>query len=305
MDEVRADSRPRYFTNPDDYATLEALVDRIIPPDTDPNTGMPSPGAKDAGVADYIDFLLGAFLSSRPFIFAGGPFSDRNPVDDEGLEDDMAEPIPLTPLQRLAWRIRILGTIAVASGNPHDAARIQIVRANNILAQVGDAKGDIPGFQDQYSDGITALRNAAHSNFGKDFPELTIAQQDMLIEKANQGLLGAAVQNFIGLVTDHAAEGMYGNPEYGGNQPPDRDRPATGADGDNRPIGWVIANFEGDRQPLGYTTFDPETQTAVEEPNHPVSTPDPGDPTFLDPKSAQMVEKLVARLRGLNNRSQR
>jgi hypothetical protein len=88
--EARADSRPRFF-NPDEYATLEALVDRLIPPDTNP-AGLASPGAKAAGVADYIDFLLGAFLSSSPFIFAGGPFSNRNPVDGQGLTDDMAHP---------------------------------------------------------------------------------------------------------------------------------------------------------------------------------------------------------------------
>ena len=50
---------------------------------------------------------------------------------------------------------------------------------------------------------------------------------------------------------------MYGNPEYGGNQPADRFRRPTGADGDNRPIGWKNINFEGDRQPRGYTIFDP------------------------------------------------
>ncbi len=290
MDEARADSRPRFFTDPNDYATLQDLADRIIPPDTDP-------GAKAAGVADYIDFLLGAFLSSAPFIFAGGPFSDRNPVDRQGRVDNMAQPIALTPLQSLAWRIRILGTIGAAAGNPADAARINIVTANNILAGVGDAFGDLTGFQQQYSFGIMALRSAAQSMFGEDFPDLTTAQQDTLISGADP--------SFIALVTTHAAEGMYGNPEYGGNQPPDRNSSATGADGNNRPIGWVIANFEGDRQPRGYTTFDPISETSIEEPNHPVSTPDPGDPTFLDPKSAEMVRQLVKRLRGMKRRPRR
>ena len=75
--------------------------------------------------------------------------------------------------------------------------------------------------------------------------------------------------------------------------------PATGADGDNRPIGWIIANFEGDRQPLGYTTFDPVTQTSIEEPNHPVSTPDPGDPTYLDPRTAETLRQFLTRLHSL------
>jgi hypothetical protein len=293
MGEAGADSRPGYFTDPNDYATLADLVDLIVPPDTDPNTGKPSPGAKAAGVADYINFLLGAFLSSAPFIFAGGPFSNRNPVDGEGLIDDMATPIRLTPNQRLAWRIRILGTAGAAT-NAVDAAKIEIVKANNMLAGVGDANGDLPGFQEQYSAGIASLRAEAKTTFGKDFPDLTTSQQ--------QTVLGLVDPNFILLVTGHTAEGMYGDPEYGGNQPPNRGKPASGADGDNRPIGWVIANFEGDRQPLGYTSFDAATQTIIEEPDHPVSTPDPGDPTYLDPKSAAMVQELVRVVRSRRGR---
>jgi hypothetical protein len=296
IDEAKADSRPRYFTDPGDYATLQDLVDRIIPPDTD-LMGMPSPGAKAAGVADYIDFLLGAFLGTAPFIFAGGPFSDRNPVGHQGRTDDMAQPIVLTPLQSLAWRIRILGTAGAAAASPGDAAKIAIVKVNNKAAGIGDTNGDLPGFQQQYSIGIAALRAAAMSMFMADFPDLDPTDQDAVIASADP--------NFIALVTNHAAEGMYGNPEYGGNQPLDRTRPATGADGDNRPIGWVIANFEGDRQPLGYTTFDRATKTSIEGPNHPVSTPEPGDPTFLDPKAAAIVRRLIEGMRSMKQRSKR
>jgi Gluconate 2-dehydrogenase subunit 3 len=274
--EAQADSRPRFFTEPQDFATLQALVDRLIPPDTDPLTRLASPGAAAAGVADYIDFLLGAFLGSAPFIFAGGPFSNRNPFDGQGLTDDMVRPMSLTPNQRLAWRIRILGT-QKAPESTADQPKISIVKANNILAAVVNGPtpgidpttGDVAGFQQQYNVGIAALR-AQH------FTELTTAQQDALI-----AALAIAQDPFILLVQSHAAEGMYGNPEYGGNQPLDRSLPASGADGTNRPLGWTIAFFEGDRQPLGYTTFDLDTQTSVEEPNHPVSTPNPGDPTFL------------------------
>jgi Gluconate 2-dehydrogenase subunit 3 len=294
VSEAGAAVRPRYFTDPADFATLQDLVDLIIPPDFD-FTGMPSPGAKAAGVADYIDFLLGAFLGSAPFIFAGGPFSNRNPFNGEGLIDNMAVPTTLTPLQRLAWRIRILGTKGAAT-NVIDTARITIVKANNILAGVGDANGDVEGFQQQYSAGIAALRAAAKTNFGKDFPALTTTQQ--------QTLFNAADPTFVALITNHAAEGMYGNPEYGGNQPPNRTIAATGADGDNRPIGWVIANFEGDRQPLGYTTFDAATQTSVEEPNHPVSTPDPGDVDLadLEPKARETMRQVAQAMSGFSRR---
>src|SRR3989442_647853 len=61
--DLGCEPRPRFFTDAEDYRTLEALVDRLIPEDTDTN-GAPSYGAKRAKVADYIDFLLGTFGSS-------------------------------------------------------------------------------------------------------------------------------------------------------------------------------------------------------------------------------------------------
>src|SRR5262252_7865310 len=48
-----ARSRGRFFTA-DERATLEALVDRIIPPDRDP-------GARALGAAEYVETLLTAF----------------------------------------------------------------------------------------------------------------------------------------------------------------------------------------------------------------------------------------------------
>jgi hypothetical protein len=209
----------------------------------------------------------------------------------------MAHPMSLTPLQSLGWRIRILGTKRAAAASPADHAKINIVRSNNLLAGVGDASGDLPGFQQQYSAGIAALRQAAMSKFGLDFPALSTDQQDMLIADADP--------IFIALVANHAAEGMYGNPEYGGNQPPDGSKPASGADGSNRPIGWTIASFEGDRQPRGYTTFDPITQTSIEQPKHPVSGPNPGDPPFLDPRTAEMVRQLAQMLRRMTQHPRR
>jgi hypothetical protein len=178
-------------------------------------------------------------------------------------------------------------------------------RRINILAGVGDANGDVQGFQQQYSAGITPLRNAAKSMFGKDFPALTTTQQLTLFNGADQ--------NFVSLVTNHAAEGMYGNPEYGGNRPPtiDPSNPSGGATGfldpTNRPIGWQNAFFEGDTQPHGYTTFVPDgppdasgsaTGQYVEIPTHPMSTADPGGvPLVLDPATVAAIQAALTNIR--------
>jgi gluconate 2-dehydrogenase gamma chain len=57
MDEIAptrpAHYEPQFFT-PAQYALVERLVDLIIPPDGPPDE---SPGAKEAGVAEFIDFM--------------------------------------------------------------------------------------------------------------------------------------------------------------------------------------------------------------------------------------------------------
>ncbi len=83
----------RYFT-PEEGSAVEALVDRLIPPD--PKT----PGAKDAGVATYIDAqLAGAYGSSRG-LYMRPPFQDG--IKEQGPQS------PLTPAERYRQALRAL-----------------------------------------------------------------------------------------------------------------------------------------------------------------------------------------------------
>ena len=156
------------FFSDDEYAALEALVEELVP------------GAASAGVADYIDTLLGAFTFDPPRIWAGGPFSGRH-GGDAGFE----QWIPLSPVDELAWRTRIEGS----RGDPDR-----------------EWNGPVVGWQELYRAGLAP---------GAERPP-----------------------EFTRLVYEHACEGMYGDPVYGGN------RDLAGWDA----IGWV-----GDVQPRGYT----------------------------------------------------
>src|SRR5207245_8888126 len=69
-----AAARGRFFTG-HEFATLSALCDRVIPPDHDP-------GARALGAAHYVERMLTAFDHRVPLLFAGGPFSNRNPFPD-------------------------------------------------------------------------------------------------------------------------------------------------------------------------------------------------------------------------------
>jgi gluconate 2-dehydrogenase gamma chain len=74
-----------YFT-PEEGAAIEALVDRLIPPD--PQT----PGGKDAGCAVFIDRQLAGPYGSAEELYMRGPFADGTP--QQGNQS------PLTPAVR-------------------------------------------------------------------------------------------------------------------------------------------------------------------------------------------------------------
>jgi hypothetical protein len=178
---------PAFFTV-EEYTVLDAVSARLIPSDG-------GPGATEAGVVDYIDTLLGAFSFDPPRIWAQGPFSGRH-----GGEAGFSTFLPLSPLEELAWRTRIEGSLGMAER---------------------EFNGPVLGLQQRYRAGIAAL--------GVDFAELDPAEQDARL---------AAESEFSALVYEHACEGMYGAPEYGGNR---------------GLVGWRSVGFVGDVQPRGYT----------------------------------------------------
>lgn len=78
------------------HRAVAAAMDLVIPSD-----GV-SPGAGQAGGADYVDALLGAFAADPPRVWAGGPFSGRH-----GGRADFEHLLELGPWEALAWRTRI------------------------------------------------------------------------------------------------------------------------------------------------------------------------------------------------------
>ena len=178
---------PRWFSD-DEYAVVLVACSRLIPTDEDP-------GATEAGVVDYIDGLLGAFLTDPPRIWAGGPYSGR-----AGGDARFAAFHRLTALDELAWRTRIEGSLGIPER---------------------EFNGPVVGLQQRYRDGLAAL--------GPDFAALGAEQQDERLHDNAE---------FTTLLHEHACEGMYAAPEYGGNR---------------NLLGWGYIGFEGDMQPRGYS----------------------------------------------------
>lgn len=108
-----------------EFASLRAACSEMMPSDQG------APGAEEAGVADYIDILLGAFTFNPPRIWAGGPTSGRM-----GGEARFATFHRLSRLDELAWRMRIEGS----QGIPER-----------------EFNGPVIGLQERYRRGLAAL----------------------------------------------------------------------------------------------------------------------------------------------------
>lgn len=117
-----------------------------------------------------------------------------------GGDSSFADFEELSPAEELAWRTRIEGSL----GKPER-----------------ERLGPVTGLQELYKHGLDEL--------GEEFLALDPAAQDDRLNQAG---------DFTRLVYQHACEGSYGAPEYGGN----RDL-----------AGWRYLDYAGDVQPRGYT----------------------------------------------------
>jgi hypothetical protein len=247
-----------YF-NEHQRATVEAAAARILPADD-------LPGAKEAGVVQYIENLLAAFDAEVPLIFAGGPFSSRQPFPDNanGTPSDdfpdnaFLEFLPPTRVQEIGWRMRILGSANTPGGDFNDAAL-----------------GPTIGWQERYRDGLAALDGKSQELFAVEFAAASAEQQDEVLTQADQ--------DFVSLLVEHVIEGMYAAPEYGGN----RDL-----------LGWQSIGFEGDTQPLGYSIFDESTNSYHELADRPMSTPNTDETFALDAETVAFVESFMPLVQG-------
>jgi len=275
-DLIAAPDGGRFFTEAE-RAALEALCDRILPPDADP-------GARALGAADFLEHLLTAFDYAQPRILARGPFSGREPYPDnaQGVPsavlppDDFASFIPLSRVQELYWRAEIYGS-EEAGLPPH------------LAAQRG---GRLVGLRTRYREGLRIVDEVSTSVAGKPFAALSTAEQDALLPRFDTDADFPADPvrgtRFLELVIQHTIEGCFTAPEYGGNR-----------DG----AGWRMLGIEGDSQPLGYAIYSRAAKGYRERPEHPLTTANPDEiapdgslaPRPLTP-DGDLIQKSISEL---------
>lgn len=197
------------------FKIVESLMSRIIPEGE-------TKGAKSAGAAWYLDKFLGAFSVDPPLIYAGGPFSGR-----KGGEANFNNFIPLSRVEELTWRIIIEGSRGIPER---------------------EFNGPVKGLQEIYTDGIAFVEDLSDELFGQDILSIEENKMEKIVEKLRE-----RNPDFLEIVTNHAYEGTYGAPEYGGNR---------------KLVGWQSINYPGDVQPVGYN------QKEMEEPDDPNAPPE-------------------------------
>jgi hypothetical protein len=280
----RARSAPERFFSDHERATVEALCDRILPPDADP-------GAASLGAATYIETLLTAFAPSKPRLFARGPFSGRNPFPNlfRGTPSLRRPPnsflrsVRPSRVQELYWRVEILGS--AEAGLPA-----------HLEAQQG---GPRVGLRDVYRSALAKVDEVAQTRLGHLFVDLSPADQDRIFRRIDLPEVfppdpSRNGRSFVDLLIRHTLEGCLAPPEYGGNANAD---------------GWRMIGLEGDTQPLGYSLYSTATRRYYERPDHPMSTPNPDElaadgslaPRPLSADGADLQSSITAFSRLLEN----
>ncbi len=97
-----ADS-PYFYLSTHQAAVLDAATRRLVPGPEDDLFELGHPGAHEANVVRFLDYMLSAFSFSPPQVHAGGPWSNRA----GGSQDFIANFVPLTRAQTYAWNQRI------------------------------------------------------------------------------------------------------------------------------------------------------------------------------------------------------
>jgi hypothetical protein len=236
----------------DELRLLRGFADVIIPPDD-------KPGGADLGAVPYIETLALAFDNASPPIFAGGPFSDRNPFPDSNgrasgnfPDNEFASFIELDRVAAAAWQLKVLGSDRVA------------VTPNE------DLYGAVDSLEGQLKSGLRAAIDAS---------TLPIDQLD---GDQIQTLFDGQPAAFKSLLIQLVQEAAFSAPEYGGNI----DR-----------AGWEMCHFEGDSQPLGYSQL--VGNTYLERPEAPLTVANPGaDPEPITDDVRQLLETVIAVLGG-------
>jgi hypothetical protein len=149
--------KPQFFT-PEEYETVKRLAELIIPSDG-------TPGAREAGVSEFIDFMVASDRDVQPRFRKGLAWLDAH------ARRDLGGPFAAAPEER---QTELLGHLAYKDrhrpGEEEGRAFFGLVRDFTVMgfytSRVGMEQLDYPGLQEYYPDlpGCPHTDNREHKN---------------------------------------------------------------------------------------------------------------------------------------------
>lgn len=168
----------RFFT-PDEARAAEALFARIIP-------GTPAdPGAREAGVVTYVDFLLGSVEGFAEPTYTPGPHAKEHEGDAPPPPEDGVVWVKKDQMARYGFQSAL---------SPHET----------------------------YRKGLAQLDRYCRGKHGKPFADLAEPRQDEVIgdmaDGKTTGFDSPKDKGFFKALRADAIDGMFADPAYGGNR---------------------------------------------------------------------------------------
>jgi gluconate 2-dehydrogenase gamma chain len=168
----------RFFT-PHEARTVEAITARILP-------GTPEdPGAREAGVVNYIDYMLAAREGFAEPTYRDAPFAEVYEGETPPESTFNVVWVAAEEIERYGYQSRL---------TPREVYRLGV------------------GYLDGY----------ARTTFGALFADLSEADQDTmvgaLVEGKATGFDQFSPKAFFAVLRRHTGEGMFSDPAYGGNR---------------------------------------------------------------------------------------
>lgn len=163
----------------DEAAVVEALTARILPGSSD------DPGAREAGVVYYIDYVLSENEGIHEHTYRAGPWAQGYEGDTPPEPEEGVVWVPASELERYGWQAPL---------TPLEIFQI----------------------------GISALQAYANESYGSSIADLSEDDQDQIIwdmldENIPQFEAFSSI-SFFRTLRLYTARGMFSDPAYGGNR---------------------------------------------------------------------------------------
>jgi gluconate 2-dehydrogenase gamma chain len=130
---AQAEAGPLQFFAGDEAATLDAIVDRLIPSDE------LGPGGKDAGCTIFIDRQLAGPFGVNEGLYNEGPFAEH-PLPSQGLQS------PLNPREQYRKGLAALAEYCRSNFSGRKFEQLSAAEQDGLLADMEKGKVELPGF---------------------------------------------------------------------------------------------------------------------------------------------------------------